>query len=625
MRFVAVLLILGVGMVVITGRPRAQAPQDQPPTFRASVQYIEVDVRVTDREGRVVRDLAKDDFVLLDDGRPQTISTATFVNLEIESPVTRRLPGTIDTDVASNAGTGRMWVMLLGGYGLRARHVARQFVNEALGPNDEVAVVPVHGTMSSAQGFTRSRALMLAGINRLQSDSPEEFGGDSVVRAYQVLEELCVRLGRVGGRRKAVLFFDPPKFFMPLGNPSDASRIFAQRDALRAATRNNVAVYVVSTQGLTTELSSPGLASELGPTVGMGGQRFLAEETGGDAIINSNNFADGYQRFLRDTNRYYLLGYTPSVEHRDGEFHSITVRVTRPGLTVQARRGYYAPEAEPTPALDAPPQPDTPGLSPDALEALRLPLSMNGLTVDLAAAPFRGTAGNASVLLSARVRGDGLALGAGEVIEVGYRATTTEGKTTPGAFYVIKLDLTDQSRAAASTNGFQFADWMSIAAGRHQVRFAVHQPNRKTGMVVGDVDVPDFNAAISMSGLVVASTRLSAQLPLKMEERMQKLLGAHPTPERRFERSDTVSAFGEIYMNGGTRPDSVTATVARLGQMSRPRTTAVSQSVAEPGRIGALMAIPIRELQAGEYVLTVEAKAKRQRASRQILFSVTER
>jgi hypothetical protein len=63
------------------------------------------------------------------------------------------------------------------------------------------------------------------------------------------------------------------------------------------------------------------------------------------------------------------------------------------------------------------------------MDALRLPLAVNGLTIDLAATPFRGTGGNASVLVSARVRGDALVMGAGELIEVGYRATTTEGKT----------------------------------------------------------------------------------------------------------------------------------------------------------------------------------------------------
>jgi VWFA-related protein len=600
----------------------AQAPtaQQSPPTFRAGVQYIEVDVRVTDSKGRFVTELTKDDFVLLDDGKPQTISTATFVNLEVESPVTRRLAGTIEPDIATNAGGGRMWVMLLGGYAQRARLVARRFVEEALGPNDEVAVVLVHGNMSSAQGFTRNRTLMLNSIDRLQSDSPEEFVGDSVVRAYQVLEELCVRLGRVGGRRKAVLFFDPPRFFIPT-SARDAARLFAQRDAIRAATRNNVAVYVVATDGLTTELSPPGQAPERSELVGMAGQRFLAEETGGDAIVNSNNFEDGYQRFVRDTNQYYLIGFTPSVEHRDDDFHRLTVRVNRPGLSVHARQGYYGAKSEPVSA-DSAPEPDAPGLSPDALEALRLPLSVNGLTLDLAAAPFRGTAGNGSVLLSARVRGEALVLAAGELIEIGYRATTTEGKTTPGAFHVIKLDLTDRSREAAKSSGLQFVDWLSLPAGRHQVRFVFHQPNGKTGMVVGDVDVPDFKAAISMSGIVIASSRLSAQPPLKMDEPLRKLLGAHPTAERTFARSDIVTAYAEVYMSA--RPDAMTATVARAGQLNRSRPVDMTLSP-DTGRFGVVARVPVRDLQPGDYVLTLEAKAGRLDVTRQVLFSVTDR
>ena len=175
-RFLQALFLVGfclAGAAAVIARSRPEAPQDPPPTFRASVQYIEIDVRVTDRDGGVVRGLTKGDFVLLDDGTPQTISAATFVDLETESPVTRLVPGAVEPDVVTNAGGGRKWVMLLGGLdlrgqpvGLRAQEVARQFVSQALGPNDEVAVVPVYGTMSSAQGFTRNRALMLRSIDR---------------------------------------------------------------------------------------------------------------------------------------------------------------------------------------------------------------------------------------------------------------------------------------------------------------------------------------------------------------------------------------------------------------------------------------------------------------------------
>ena len=404
--------------------------------------------------------------------------------------------------------------------------------------------------------------------------------------------------------------------------------LFAQRDAIRAATRNNVAVYAVSSDGLTNrDLTAKFLPGQIGALssgelVAMAGLRLLAEETGGDAIVNSNNFEDGYQRFVRETNRYYLLGFTPSVEHSDEKFHQLTVRVNRPGLTVRARQGYYGAKTESAPMPASPPEPDAQAYRPMPLEALRLPLPVNGLTIDLAAAPFRGTAGNGSVLLAARVRGEALVLGAGELIEVGYRATTTEGKTTPGAFHVIKLDLTDRSRAAATSNGLQFVDWISLPAGRHQVRFVVHQPNGKTGMVVGDVDVPDFKGAVSMSGIVIASSRLSAQPPLKMDEPLRKLLGAHPTAERTFARSDMVTAYTEVYMSG--RPDAMTATVARAGQLNRSRPVDMTLSP-DTGRFGVVARIPMRDLQPGDYVLTLEAKAGRQNVTRQVLFSVTDR
>jgi hypothetical protein len=141
-------------------------------------------------------------------------------------------------------------------------------------------------------------------------------------------------------------------------------------------------------------------------------------------------------------------------------------------------------------------------------------------------------------------------------------------------------------------------------------------------MVVGDVDVPDFKAAVSMSGIVIASSRLSAQPPLKMDEPLQKLLGAHPTAERTFARSDMVTAYAEVYMSG--RPDAMTATVARAGQLNRSRPVDMTLSP-DTGRFGVVARVPVRDLQPGDYVLTLEAKAGRLDVTRQVLFSVTDR
>jgi hypothetical protein len=188
---------------------------------------------------------------------------------------------------------------------------------------------------------------------------------------------------------------------------------------------------------------------------------------------------------------------------------------------------------------------------------------------------------------------------------------------------VIKLDLTDRSRAAAVANGLQFVEWMSLPAGRHQVRFVVHQPNGKTGMVVGDVEVPDFKAALSMSGIAVASTRLSAQPPLKMDEPVRQLLGAHPTAERTFARSDTLTAYVDLYTQD--RPRTLAVTVARAAQLNRSRQVEMTLATPDRDQFRMLARLPLRDLQAGDHVLTFEAGAGSRNARRQVLFSVTDR
>jgi VWFA-related protein len=69
--------------------------------------------------------------------------------------------------------------------------------------------------------------------------------------------------------------------------------------------------------------------------------RTLAEATDGLAIVDSNDLAGGFRRVVADLSSYYLLGYY-STGKLDGKFHSITVRVKRPGVQVRARRGYLA-------------------------------------------------------------------------------------------------------------------------------------------------------------------------------------------------------------------------------------------------------------------------------------------
>jgi hypothetical protein len=75
------------------------------------------------------------------------------------------------------------------------------------------------------------------------------------------------------------------------------------------------------------------------PHNGLGG---LAQDTGGLLFENTNNLRQGFDRVESDLRNYYLLGYTPTNETYDGRFRNIEVKVNRPGITVSARKGYFA-------------------------------------------------------------------------------------------------------------------------------------------------------------------------------------------------------------------------------------------------------------------------------------------
>src|SRR5262245_60059624 len=92
------------------------AASAQTPTFRLQVEYVEVDARVTDSKGNCVRDLTKDDFQILEDGKPQTVAAFTLVDIPVPPSGQAVSPAvSIAPDVQSNEHLfdGRVYVMIL--------------------------------------------------------------------------------------------------------------------------------------------------------------------------------------------------------------------------------------------------------------------------------------------------------------------------------------------------------------------------------------------------------------------------------------------------------------------------------------------------------------------------------
>ena len=385
------------------------APQDLP-TFKSGVQLIDVDVVVTDKDGNPVKDLTRDDFEIIEHGRPQEVRTFTLIDLPIEplSVLTARR-GQVEPDVVTNTQPeGRTYVLLTdtGDTDLRARHLTERWLDEVVQPSDRVAIVHARGSSSNSQTFTSSRRLLLNGINRMISGPADAVTSDQTthqLNTLQAIEDISNRLGTIPGRRKAIVWITRnPPILHPQPNSRFLSEgavvLLAWEEASRAAVNNNVAVYPVDVNGLTTSLGIESL-------IHTASIREVAETTGGVAVgASSNEFSRGFATIVQDASSYYLLGYSPEPAQTDGKFHSISVRVKRPDVNVRARRGYYAspPDAALTPSTPLPAPPE--GVSIEAREALRRPVPVRGLGIDVTTTPFKGGGTkDSSVVIAAHV------------------------------------------------------------------------------------------------------------------------------------------------------------------------------------------------------------------------------
>ena len=134
---------------------------------------------------------------------------------------------------------------------------------------------------------------------------------------------------------------------------SDLSLIFTEMN------RNNTSIYAVDPKGLAPfEYDiNQGVGLQIDRKyleMGLDTLRALADNTDGRAIINRNDIGKGMQQIIRDASAYYLIGYNSAQAPTDGRFHKIDVDVTRKGVDVRARKGYWAYTAEDAARVDAP-------------------------------------------------------------------------------------------------------------------------------------------------------------------------------------------------------------------------------------------------------------------------------
>ncbi len=222
------------------------------------------------------------------------------------------------------------------------------------GPGASAAIGGAPGDAILAQMQSR----MLETFDSMEQDQQGYIATDALFAIVNTL-------GRLPGRKSLVLFSEG------IAVPTAVHRLFL--GVMDAANRANVSIYTIDAGGLRAESDQARIRDQLNQAAGFGintgyaadagGSPYtrtlesnadvmrsdpqmvlaqLARDTGGLLFSNTNNLRPAFARIDEDLRNYYLLGYTPLDDSYDGEFRAIEVKVKRPGVTVAARKGYFA-------------------------------------------------------------------------------------------------------------------------------------------------------------------------------------------------------------------------------------------------------------------------------------------
>ena len=545
------------------------------PTFRAAVEVIEVAVSVTDANGRAVRGLTADDFEILEDGLRQPVVAFTHVDTPVEPfdvPVSHPAADAASSGRGERA--GRVYLLLLDDlhtHALRTeevRAIARDFIENTLLANDVAAVALTSG-LAPSQPFTSNRQRLLEVVDqfrgrdvrqRLQDAPSTPFGGPTKLRMLRTVERIAAWMGGGEARRKAIILIgqgiDPGNSPVSRGARSLEGDTLELLDAMSRASgiaaRHDVTLYAIDPRGLPT-----GGQSSIQTRFVFPGERFsaavrrekeslraLAEETGGFALVDSNQFRQAFERVVREQSTYYLLGYRPPRGVPDERLHEIRIRVDRPDVSVRARRSYVHTRL--------PDEPDD--LSTRMSALLDSPLPQSGLRLELTGLPLRGEDARARpVVVAVRVQPppDG---GGALAVDLVLTVIAADADGTVLARREVEVSLPAELRGAVREHGLRVLSRLDLPEpGRVHLRAAVvDRLAGAVGSVHHEMEVPDFrSASITMSGLAVTS---DTPVPtLVAGPGLPSALPFAPAARRVFDADDTLAVFGEIHVDG-SRP-----------------------------------------------------------------------
>jgi VWFA-related protein len=368
---------------------------------------------------------------------PAATSTAPNSGRGAEA-LSRPRPIAGDGGLAAAERTGRVIAIVVDDLGMSfrstvdVRRMLTRYVEDQLSPGDLVAIIRTAGGVGTLQQFTTDRRLLHAAIERVRWSLQSRPGVGSfeavtpasstalVSGAGQSIDSLRTEVetaGTLGALeyvlrgiealpgRKSVVFVSEG-FDLETSDAKFSRRWAAFTRVMNRANRAGVVVYSLDPRGLETagltaaddaQTAKMGIGRQPAPTgpqiselvTGKANARrrelmnsqeslvYLAQQTGGFAVVNTNGLVEGMARVVDDMRGYYLLGFDTGIAVDERwDPNDVHIKVTRPGLTVRARRGLFGPADKRRPQEDAPADPlITAALSPFATGAIDVRLT----------------------------------------------------------------------------------------------------------------------------------------------------------------------------------------------------------------------------------------------------------
>jgi hypothetical protein len=348
----------------------------------------------------------------------------------------------------------------------------------------------------------------------------------------------------------------------------------------------------------------------------------LARGTGGFTIFNTNDFLAGLNKIANELDQYYIMGYVPPSQAHDGSYHKITVKMTRAGVQIRYRNGYYDLKA---------PDMLAGKIEGKTLEALAAGSQPGQVPVLLSTPFFYGSPGVARVYVSLQIPASAIDFekekkdfhSKVQVLGIAYRE---DGAVAARFSDTVNLDVEKKDLKEFSKGPFNYQHTFNVAPGKYTLKLVLSTGGEKFGKYETPLTVAPFNGqSLELSGPALSDdfrpvNQLMASLDSQLLEDQTPLvfrgLEIFPRAGNRFQRGDKVAFYVEVF-----EPLLQSSYAPRVGVLfnivnsktNQPVYSSNTILVDTSARAGSplvpvLHEIPTDSLQAGEYRLEVRAR-----------------